>query len=78
MLRRMLSTVVLSAADCCSRSHSICWLTVRRLLLKLARRGGLPAADGISASQWLANSRVIAMSVKQAHSSCSTKSSDWP
>ena len=43
MLRRMLSTVVLGAADSCSRSHSTCWVTARRQLLKRAHRGGLLA-----------------------------------
>ena len=69
MLRTMLSTVLLSAADRCARSHSTGALTVHWPLLQWARSGGLPTGDSISASQWLANSRVVAISVKQARSS---------
>ena len=48
MPRRMLATVLLSAADCSSRSHATGWLPVRRLTVLAAKRAkhGLPSPAG--------------------------------
>ena len=50
-----------------------------RAVVETGPQGGLPGpADGISASQWLGNRRVIALKVKQARSSGGTNSSGCP
>ena len=73
---RMLAAVVLRPADGCGTSRSTGWLTVRRRCLQEARRGGLPAADGRSASPCRADSPLIASRMQPARRSGGTQSAD--
>ena len=77
----MRCTLACSAVACCRNRPSKWRATVRRLFWKLACHAGRPCPSGASRkpfSHWLANSRVSAIRVKCAYSSCLTKRSLRP